>query len=137
MEIITGILGFLQIANLVISLKDKLSTSVEEKLVAGDLIINIGHLLMSVSEDLEKNVYPHGKCSQMEVYAHQLKDILKNKLSHQDFDTLQQTLNQSLKVEKLLGELNLIDNQKREQNLNSLKTAAGKFIAFGEILKIS
>lgn len=136
MEIISGILGFLQIVNLIISLKEKISHSKEETTSLGNLLIDIGNLLFSVSEDLEKNIYPHGKCSQIEVYAQQLECLVKGYLDPKQLDILHEHLQSSLQIEKLLGQLNCLSAEEKLENLNTLKTASGKFVAFGEILKI-
>ena len=136
MEILTGILAFLQIANLVFTLRDKLKTTEDEKAALSEGLINIGHLIYSVAEDLNKGQYPGGKCHQMELYAANLESILKNKISEKDLERLREALNQSLNVEKLLGELNSQTPESKNKNIEILEIAGSSFIASGEIIKL-
>lgn len=136
MEILTGILAFLEIASLVFTLRDKLTMTKDEKTVLSEGLINIGHLIYSVAEDLNQGKYPAGKCHQMELYAANLENILKNKISEKDLQRLKEALNQSLNVEKLLGELNNQTPEIKNKNLEMLEIAGSSFIASGEMIKL-
>lgn len=136
MEILTGILCLLQIANMVFNLRGKLEVSKEDKKLLGETIHNIGVLVDSVADDLEKNIYPHSKCYQMELYANEFKAIVKGKVSEQDMDKLVNLLNESLKVERLLGEMNNISLESKDKNIELLHMAASSFKTSAEILQL-
>lgn len=136
MEILAGITAFLQIANLIFSIREKLEITKEEKISLSEGLINIGNLIKSVAEDLNKGIYPAGKCHQMELYAGELKNILDKKISEKDMNRLQDDLQRALHVERLLGELNNISLESKEKNIELLEIAASSFIASGEIIKL-
>lgn len=136
MEILAGITAFLQIANLIFNIRDKLEIPKEDKVTLGDGLINIGNLIRSVAEDLNKGVYPAGKCQQMDLYAGELNNILKGQFSEKDAARLNDYLSQALHVERLLGELNNISLEAKDKNIELLEIAASSFIASGEIVKL-
>lgn len=134
MELLTGILCLLQIANIIFNLRDKLEMPREEKQALSKLLINIGNLIEDVSNDLHKNIYPHAKCLEMEMYAIQLKEILTGKVSDEKINKLSELLNESIRVEKLLGELNNISLEAKDKNIELLQMAASSFRTSGEII---
>lgn len=136
MELLTGILCLLQIANMIFNLRDKLEMSKEEKQALSELLINVGNLINDVSNDLDKNIYPHSKCLEMEMYAHQLKSILDKKMSENEAAKLSDLLNESIRVEKLLGELNNLSLESKDKNIELLRIAASSFKTSGEIVKL-
>lgn len=136
MEIISGILAFLQIANLFFTVREKLELSKDQKQAVGNGLINIGNLIYSVAKDLSQGTYPAGKCHQMEIYAGELTSILDGKLLEKDQTKLIECLNQSLKVERLLGDLNNISLEAKDKNIELLEIAASSFIASGEVIKM-
>lgn len=136
MEILAGITAFLQIANLIFNIRDKLEIPKEDKISLGDGLINIGNLIKSVAEDLNKGIYPAGKCHQMDLYAGELNNIIKNQLSEKDKERLADYLSQALHVERLMGELSNISLQAKDKNIELLEIAASSFITSGEIVKL-
>lgn len=136
MEILSGITALLQIANLIFSLRDKLEITKEEKLTLSEGLINVGNLINSVAQDLNKGIYPAGKCHQMELYAVELENILKDKMSDKDKQRLSDYLSQSLQVERLLSELNNISLEAKDKNIELMEIAASSFITSGEIVKL-
>lgn len=136
MEVLTTILCLLQIGNLIFSIRDKLEMTKEEKQALSELLVNIGNLIKDVSYDLEKNVYPHSKCYQMELYANDLKNLLKGKMTEQQVLKLEEYLSESIRVEKLLGELNNLPLENKDRNLEILRMSAVSFITSGEIIKV-
>lgn len=136
MEILAGVTAFLQIANLIFKIRDRLEISKEDKITLGDGLINIGNLIRSVAEDLNKGIYPAGKCQQMDLYAGELNNILKGQFSEKDALQLNDYLNQALHVERLLGELNNKSLEAKNKNIELLEISASSFIASGEIVKL-
>lgn len=136
MEILTAIACLLQIANMIFNLRDRLELTKEQKQALSELLNNIGSLINHVSLDLEKNIYPRDKCLQMEIYANELKNILNKKMKDDDIDKLSKLLDESIKVERLLGELNNLSFENRDKNLELLRMASSSFVTSGEIIKI-
>jgi len=136
MEILSAILCFLQIANISLSLKDKFKTSDTDKEILSNSLLNMGNLLNSVADDLEQGIYPHGKCAEMEIYAHQLKSVLKDKMTVEEVDKLSGYMNESLQVERLLGQLNQLSKEQKQENLKLLRMAAGSFVAYSTVVKL-
>lgn len=134
MEVLTAITCLLQIANMIFNLRDKLEMTKEQKQALSDLLIKIGNLINEVSVDLEKNIYPHTKCLDMEMYAIELKEILTGKISDEKVNKLSELLNESIRVEKLLGELNNISLEAKDKNIELLQMAASSFKTSGEII---
>lgn len=136
MEILTAIACLLQIANMIFNLRERLELTKDQKQALSELLNNIGILINHVSLDLEKNIYPHDKCLQMEIYANELKNILSKKMKPDEIDKLNKLLNESVKVEKLFGELNNLSIESKVRNLELLGIASSSFVTSGEIIKI-
>lgn len=137
MEILTAILCFLQVANMSFTVLDRFKTTDKEREVLSNVLLQIGILLNTVADDLEKAVYPHGKCREMEHYAQQLKLVLQGKMSGEEIAELSKMLNESLQVERLLAELNNLSEENKKGNLEMLRTAAGSFMAWSNLSKIN
>jgi len=136
MPILAGILVFLQIAQIVFSLKDKVLNKDEKSNVSG-FLNGIGDLLENVATDLETGVYPHSKCMQMFELLNGLnKDALKGKLPKEEIDKLHDLIEKSYQVEQLFGEYNSLTDEEKTMNLTVLKTAAGTFAATGKLIMV-
>ena len=135
MEILTGILCLLQIADIALKVKDKI-VSREEKQSVSVLLKNIGELVDSVAADLEQNVYSHNKCAQMEHFMHSLHNCLKGKITQEQVDKLVQLMQQSVQVEKLFGQMQQLDDVTKKENINQLRSSAGSFIAISQTILI-
>lgn len=133
MEILTGILCLLQIADIALKVKDKI-VSREEKQSVSVLLKNIGELVDSVAADLEQNVYSHNKCAQMEHFMHNLYSSLKGKLDHGQVDQLAQLMQQSVQVEKLFSQMQQLDDETKKENINLLRSNAGSFTAMSQLV---
>lgn len=136
MEILTAILCFLQVANISFTMLDRFKPTDKDREVLSEILLQIGILLNSVVEDLENKMYPHGKCSEMEKYAQKLKFILQGKMSGEEISELSKMLNESLQVERLLGELNNLSEENKKKNIEMLQTAAGCFVAWGNMARL-
>lgn len=136
MQILSGILVFLQIAQMVFSLKDKILNKNEKENVGG-FLTNISGLLENVAGDLEIGVYPHSKCMQMRELLNGLnEDVLKGKLPQDEIDKLQSLIEKSYQVEQLFREYNSLNAEEKTMNLTVLKTTAGTFAATGKLIMV-
>jgi hypothetical protein len=133
MEILTGILCLLQIADITFQIKNKVNGQ-EEKQRVSTLLENIGELIDSVATDLEQNIYSHNKCSQMEYFMQNLYSCLKGKLSQEEVDNLVQLMQQSTQVEKLFSQMQHLDDIVKKENIDRLRSSAGSFTAMSRIV---
>lgn len=86
-------------------------------------LLDIADLLDSVSFDLENNVYPHGKCAEMEMLATNLSDALIGDISDDYLEVLKNNLNSAVEIEKLYAE------RQDPNQIQKLRMAAGYFRA--------
>jgi hypothetical protein len=133
MEILTGIMCLLQIADMALKIKDKIGDR-EEKQNVSVLLKNIGELVDSVATDLEQNVYSHNKCAQMEHFMYNLYSCLEGKLDQDQVDRLARLMQQSVQIEQLFGQMQRLNDSDRKENINLLKSNAGSFTAMSQIV---
>lgn len=111
-------------------LGDLIKTSKEKKEKVSILLDEISDLLMSVSEDLEKDQYPHSSCSMMRVLTIEFYDKIKFTLDEE----------KSIYLENLLIQASLLEREfalrKEPETIIKLKEASGEFKAFSKLLKI-
>lgn len=86
-------------------------------------LLDIADLLDSVSFDLENNVYPHGKCAEMQMLATNLGDALTGDISDDYLEILKNNLNSAVEIEKLYAE------RHDPNQIQKLRMAAGYFRA--------
>ena len=135
MEILAGILCFLQIVDIALSVKDRYKHIVNKEAIS-ELLINIGQTLYSVADDLDNGQYPHGKCMQMWEYLNGFSEQVKGKIKDDQYQRLLELLNKSYQVEKLCGELTQLSVDQKKKNVLKLRMAAGSFVAVGEMIKV-
>lgn len=134
-EILTGVLCFLNIVDTVFKVKDKLHNKAEKE-GASHFLAKIGDLLNSVADDLQNGVYPHDKCSEMWSYLKGFQSIMESKIGVAECTILQDEIGNAYQVEKLLGELNGLSPGDRQKNIAAIKSAAGSFHAASLIIKL-
>lgn len=134
MELLSGILSLLQIANLIFDVKSKFRKNDRTEEISA-LLKNIGDTINTVAMNLEKNLYPHQKCAEMEFYMRHLESAIKDKITDSEFNELQQNINQAVQVERLFGEMQSLSAEQRRYNLSKLYALSGTFIAAAELIK--
>lgn len=134
-EVLAGVLCFLNIVDTVFKIKDKINTK-DDKEGASHFLNKIGDLLDSVADDLEVSIYPHNKCSEMWSYLKGFESIMESKISVTERVILQNEISQAYQVEKLLGELNQLSPELRQKNIATIKSAAGSFRAASTIIRL-
>jgi len=82
---------------------------------------------------LENGVIPHGLCSQMDRYMHDLKNVLQQSLPEDEFGELHDVLAVAYQVEHIDQELPA--PVRRGSKYSELDIAAGKFRAIAQRLK--
>lgn len=135
MEILTGVLAFLHIVELLFKLPKQLIKQ-EERTAAGDLLITIGNLLNTIADDLAAHQYPHARCAEMFQYLTKLDSILSPYMSDDEADRLVNLINECFRVEQLYTQLEQLAPVVHAQNIAMLRTAAGTFNASGNLIKI-
>jgi hypothetical protein len=135
MEILTGVLCFLQIVDLLFKVKDKVTVK-EDKESLHQYLKSVGLLLREVAEDFERNMYPHDKCMQMFTHMNYIKTELSGKISEEQLSNLSNLIEQSYRVEQLFGELQNLSEDQKNKNIVLIKTASGAFIATADLIKL-
>lgn len=134
LELLTGVLCFLNIVDTFLKVKDKISSQVD-RADAGLLLERIADLLLEVQDDLARGIYPHDKCSEMWSYLKNLERLFIGKLPDADVADLQAQITEAYRVEQLLGQLNCLNDESKQKNLNLLKEVAGAFRAAAVLIK--
>ena len=132
MEILSGILCFLNIVTAIVDFRDRLSSK-QDKQTLSDFLCDIGTLLLTVSDDLQAGRYPYDKCSTMYEYLTNMKSVLKGKLPDDELEKLQTWIEESYRVEQLLGQLNQLSSEERQYNIDTLRSISGRFVAFSKL----
>lgn len=135
MEILTGILAFLHIVELLFKLPKQLIPE-GKRAAAGDLLIIIGNQLNAIADDLAEHQYPHARCAEMFQYLTKLDSILSPYMSEDEINRLIDLVNECYRVEQLYAQLEQLAPVVHAQNIAMLRTAAGTFTAVGNLIKI-
>ena len=93
----------------------------------------IADTLSSAYQSLESGSMPHGLCSQMDHYMHDLRDVLEASLPRNEFEELRGVLAVAYQVEHIDKELPPM--LKKGSKFAELDIAAGKFRAIAQKLK--
>ena len=136
MEILTTITALLSVAELFLSLKDRICKK-SNKDQLSVWLAETADLIESVAHDLADRLYPHDKCTQMQFYLHNFYDIIKDDLQEDQAKKVLMDIEDAYKVERLLGELNNLDDVERGKNLNKMFEIAGRFRGLSEYLKFT
>ena len=135
MEILTGVLAFLHIVELLFKLPKQL-VKPEERAAAGDLLISIGQLLNTIADDLAAHNYPHARCAEMFQYLTKLDHVLSPYMSEEEVARLADRISEAFRVEQLYAQLEQLSPMVHAQNIAMLRTAAGTFVASGNLIRI-
>lgn len=135
MEILTGILAFLHIVELLFKLPKQLIPQ-EQRVAAGDLLIIIGDQLNAIADDLAAHQYPHARCAEMFQYLTKLDNVISPYMSEDEVHRLVNMINECYRVEQLYSQLEQLVPEVHAQNISMLRTAAGTFAAMGNLIKI-
>jgi hypothetical protein len=94
---------------------------------------SVADTLSQASQSLEKGIIPHGLCSQLDQYMHDLKDVLQQSLPEDEFGELHDVLAVAYQVEHIDRELP--PPTRRGSKYAELDIAAGKFRAIAQAVK--
>lgn len=135
MNILSGILCFLNIIDTVFKVKERLIKPVD-KAAASGFLGHIGKLLGEVADELEAGRYPHGMCQEMWHYLDNLKAVLATVVDEVNLQYLVEQIAASYRVEQLTGELHSVDAVAKTENIRVLRSAAGSFTALANIIRL-
>ena len=134
MEILTTITALLSIVNTALDLKPKLKDNIKREDLASWLL-DVAVLLQSIPNDFRNGRYPYAKCSQLHYFLSNIKEILEHYTSEENINLLTHTIENAYQIERLFGELQLLDNDtQREFNLIKLEEASGTFLAASQTI---
>lgn len=108
---------------------------IERKKGIAEFYRKVAATLMEVATSLRANIYPHGNCEKMLLYAEQLPETIGDIVGGAKAYELSQKLRESYRVEGLFSELNYIPD--REGQLINLDRAAAYFDASADMLLVS
>ena len=135
MNILPGILCFLNIVDTIFKVKDKVFKPVDRDGISS-LLKSIGELLSVVADELEAGRYPHSRCQEMWHYLDDLKAVLNPVLTDPQIVHLTEQIAASYRIEQLAGQLQSIGSSIRAENLLVLRAASGSFTALSNLVKI-
>lgn len=137
MELLAGILAFLQVAEIAVKIKNEwMNESTEVKKNLAELYNQIGDLMSEVTDDLQSNIYPHDKCARMAGLLHGFRTALTGKTDEATILRLENILDTASRVEQLLGQLNSCTIENKYQQILALRQAAGTFKAEAMLLVV-
>jgi hypothetical protein len=90
-EIINLIVGFL---------RDKKEEDKEVRKQVCELLKHIGKTIESAAGDIEAGEYPHGKCSELQIYSKELVTYLQGKLPDEKLKELEAQLIEASNIER-------------------------------------
>lgn len=135
MSILSGILCFLEIADLVFKVKEKFTSKPDKEKYAVFLHL-VGELLLDVSNHLEEGRYPHDKCQEMWHYLQELRSAMKSVLTDEQAGHLVAQITEAHRVEQLFGQMGVLNQQEKAEQLQAIRSAAGSFIAVSNLLRV-
>lgn len=100
------------------------------RLRIADVFLDISKLLDETANELEKDIYPGGKCHAMKVLADELLLIIRDKMEEQQWHNLNGMLQQACGLEKEYA------NRKDSEVVDVLRQTAGHFHAKSLIFKV-
>lgn len=100
----------------------------EERQRLSTLFQHMSELLEDTARDLEKDLYPHGKCATMEMLSNELSGILIGKIESEKLDEVHRILLESSRLESEYAK------RKDPETIKNLLIASGKFKALSIIL---
>ena len=102
-----------------------------------DLFQKISGCLVAVSTEIRTGGVPHGRCAELEQYAHALPSLVEAELGSARADELGQTLHSAYNVESVAMNLQRVhDTGERERHLAQIDEAAGKFQALANLVRV-
>lgn len=135
MSILSGILCFLEIADLALKVKEKFTSKPDKEKYAIFLHL-VGELLLDVSNHLEEGRYPHDKCQEMWHYLQELNGVMKVVLTAEQSDHLVAQITEAHRVEQLFGQMSTLSMEEKVEQLQAIRSAVGSFIAVSNLLRI-
>lgn len=135
MSILSGILCFLEIADLAFKVKEKFTSKPDKEKYAVFLHL-VGELLLDVSNHLEEGRYPHDKCQEMWHYLQELRSAMKSVLTDEQASHLVSQITEAHRVEQLFGQMGTLSMEEKGEQLQAIRSAAGSFIAVSNLLRV-
>jgi len=103
-------------------LNNKMSIKEEQRKKIGSKLFQIHELLNSTADDLECNIYPHGKCEALKVIASELKELLEPHFSIEIVNEIYHVMLNASNVEYEFA------RRGEPQTLIALRKASGSFL---------
>lgn len=136
MELLAAIAALLNIVDLGFKVHERATSTKEGAAVLSETLQKIGVLVNEVADDLQAGIYPHGQCAQLEQYLLNLDRMLTSrKIRETEQEKLRTWLQDAVRIEALLGQLNGLSETQRTFNLNMLRSISGSYTALSQIVK--
>lgn len=135
MELLATIAALLNIVDLGFKIHERIKSD-KKHVDSAEIFDRIAALLNEVANDLERGIYPHGRCSELEVYLRSIDSLFDSvKLREHERQRFRSYLNDAVRIEALLGQLNNSSDVVRSFNLNMLRSISGSFAALAQLSK--
>ena len=69
-------------------------------------------------------------------YMNGMKNVLKDKMEEKQLQQLQESIENSYRVEQLLGQLNQLTSEQKSYNIDKIRAIAGRFIGVSRIVNV-
>ena len=126
--------GLMFLADKLFSLSDTIKKSRRnQKDRVAEYCERISDTLTQAFKELEKGIIPHGLCAQMDSYMRDLKSVLKDTLSDDEYNDLREVLQVAYEVEHIDRELQ--NPPRKGSKYAELDIAAGKFRAVADKIR--
>jgi hypothetical protein len=138
---LTAFKTILEVAKAIFRLADQLkAANRQRKQDMAAFFADISSCLQAVAAEIRLGNIPHGRCSELQTYADALPDLVRNEVGTAQADALGATLRSAYNVEGAAAEIagaTQGDAKARDQYIQPIDEAAGKFKALASILRVS
>lgn len=102
----------------------------EKKLKISEVFQDISDLLEETVDDLNNDIYPHGKCTSMAHLAENMTELMKGYLADDKLEELTFMLKDACRLEKEFAK------RKDPESILDIQTTSGMFNSFSIMYKI-
>jgi hypothetical protein len=103
-------------------LNNKISIKEEQRKKIGSKLFQIHELLNSTADDLEHNIYPHGKCDALKIISSELCELLEPHFNIETVNEIHEIMLYASNVESEFA------RRGEPQTLIALRKASGSFL---------
>lgn len=111
------------------NLKENDLETKKDRLRVAEILNDISNVLNDTAEKLKNDIYPHANCSIMEHLVNEIKPKLKDYLSEDKINKLEESIVEVIFIEKQF------QKRKEPDTISNIEESAGQFKAMSILLK--